>query len=761
MELYMLNRKHGMMILEYVENGPLLWPTVKEDGVTRLKSYSELSAAEVIQADCDVKATNIILQGLPLEIYALVSTHKVAKELWERIQMLMQGTSLTKQERECKLYDAFDKFAYRKGETLLNQQSDFSQPDTGLVVPVFQKGDDPIDAINHMMSFLTAVVTSRPYTSGSSEKNSGKQRIVVCYNCKGEGHMSKQCTKLKRKRDEAWFKDKLLLDLFTSFDQYLIDEVSEVQKIFKQMEMAVEQHSAAKTEIQTKMENVLKENDCLLTHALGVDIVNIVVYDCMNVNCLTVNACEQCVTTESELKIDFLKKENYETADDKERKEESKVEDIKTQNLELDHRVTKLTAKNNHLKQTYKQLFDSIKSSRVQSKEQCDDLINKVNLKSIEVADLNASLQEKVLVITSLKEQLKGKAVLSKAVSLNPIDPALLQRNTLFSQESALTFAELFEINDLKAYAQAKDTVILKLREKLHSLTGDVNERKVKRELEEIKTLNIELDHKERVLVITALKESLSKLKGKAVVTEDVSLHPLDPELMKIDVTPLAPKLRVNLLSSASGSKTQDNTKNDRIQRTPRKAKKNKLEYHLRTVRPSLTKKSAVDTKATSSVTNFIENLGKLQPKADIEIFIGYAPTKKAFRIYNRRTRRIVETLHVDFDELTAMASEHRSLGPDLLFQPMFDELLNPPPSVDHQAAQLIAPIAEVIPQVQGDSTNSPSSTTVDQDAPSASKSHTTTEIQSSVIPQEVEEDNLDIKVAHIGNDPLHGKDCA
>nr|GFA88277.1 retrovirus-related Pol polyprotein from transposon TNT 1-94 [Tanacetum cinerariifolium] len=49
--------------------------------------------------------------------------------------------------------------------------------------------------------------------------------------------------------------------------------------------------------------------------------------------------------------------------------------------------------------------------------------------------------------------------------------------------------------------------------------------------------------------------------------------------------------------------------------------------------------------------TNDSENLGKLQPKADIGIFIGYAPTKKAFRIYNKRTRRIVETIHVDFDE--------------------------------------------------------------------------------------------------------------
>nr|GEU55609.1 integrase, catalytic region, zinc finger, CCHC-type, peptidase aspartic, catalytic [Tanacetum cinerariifolium] len=64
--------------------------------------------------------------------------------------------------------------------------------------------------------------------------------------------------------------------------------------------------------------------------------------------------------------------------------------------------------------------------------------------------------------------------------------------------------------------------------------------------------------------------------------------------------------------------------------------------------------------------TNDNENLGELQPKANIGIFIGYAPTKKAFRIYHRRTRRIVKTIHVDFDELTAMASEQSSSGPAL-----------------------------------------------------------------------------------------------
>ncbi|GJV12199.1 hypothetical protein Tco_1353740 [Tanacetum coccineum] len=105
------------MILEFVENGPLIWPTIEENKVTRPRKYSELIPADAIQADYDIKAMNIILQGLPNVIYALVSHNKVAKDLWERIQHLMQGTSLTKQERMCKLYDQFDKFAYKKGET--------------------------------------------------------------------------------------------------------------------------------------------------------------------------------------------------------------------------------------------------------------------------------------------------------------------------------------------------------------------------------------------------------------------------------------------------------------------------------------------------------------------------------------------------------------------------------------------------------------------------------------------------------------------
>nr|GFA92704.1 hypothetical protein [Tanacetum cinerariifolium] len=93
----------------------------------------------------------------------------------------------------------------------------------------------------------------------------------------------------------------------------------------------------------------------------------------------------------------------------------------------------------------------------------------------------------------------------------------------------------------------------------------------------------------------------------------------------------------------------------------------------------------------------------------------------------------------------------------DLQFQSLFDELLTPPPSVDPLAPEVIALIANIIPPEQAESTGSPSSTTVDQDAPLPSKYQTTSKTQSPVIPQDVEEDNHDIEVAHIKNDPLFG----
>ncbi|GKD46947.1 hypothetical protein Tco_1271592, partial [Tanacetum coccineum] len=151
------------MILSGADNHP---PMLEKDLVTKTKKYAELSTAEKIQVDCDMKATNIILQGLPADIYSLLNQHR---------------------ERECKLYDAFDKFTHIKGESLHKYYLRFTQlindmniynmkmeqfqvntkflnslpPEWSFVVPVFSPGDDPIACLNKAMAFLTAVASSR------------------------------------------------------------------------------------------------------------------------------------------------------------------------------------------------------------------------------------------------------------------------------------------------------------------------------------------------------------------------------------------------------------------------------------------------------------------------------------------------------------------------------------------------------------------------------------------------------------------------
>ncbi|GJW67975.1 retrovirus-related pol polyprotein from transposon TNT 1-94 [Tanacetum coccineum] len=93
----------------------------------------------------------------------------------------------------------------------------------------------------------------------------------------------------------------------------------------------------------------------------------------------------------------------------------------------------------------------------------------------------------------------------------------------------------------------------------------------------------------------------------------------------------------------------------------------------------------------------------------------------------------------------------------DLLFQSLFDELLTPPPTIDCPTPEVIALIAEVFALESAASTGSPSSTIVDQDAPSPSNSQTTPETQSPIIPNDVEEDNHDLDVAYMNNDLFFG----
>ncbi|GKA06137.1 hypothetical protein Tco_0685257, partial [Tanacetum coccineum] len=249
------------------------------------------------------------------------------------------------------------------------------------------------------------------------------------------------------------------------------------------MEQAVEHHRLESKTFEVKMNQVLNKNERLLEQVISKDIVNIIVNSFVDNASVNVHKCEKCLKLETKLlkKKDFIAKEIYDKlfksfttlekhciyleVDTQLNQEifqrdnsvsnqsapsfdqlfelnelkawsqekdmiKKDLEEIETINIELDHRVSKLIAENEHLKQTYKQLYNSIKPARIRSKEQCDDLINQVNLKSVEISDLNSSLQEKVLVITDLKDdlrKLKGKSLVYNVVTKHTIDPEMLK----------------------------------------------------------------------------------------------------------------------------------------------------------------------------------------------------------------------------------------------------------------------------------------------------------------------------------------------
>ncbi|GJY85531.1 retrovirus-related pol polyprotein from transposon TNT 1-94 [Tanacetum coccineum] len=529
------------------------------------------------------------------------------------------------------------------------------------------------------------------------------------------------------------------------------------------------------------------------------------------------------------------------------------IDEIETINIELEHNQ-----------------FDSIRKTRVQSKEHCASLIAQINAKSVENSDLNAQLQEKVFAIAALKNELR------KVKWKNIID-------TVISKPSATFAPGMFKIDiepishRLKNNRDAHEVYLKKTIENTNTLHGLVKcARKQNPSKPLLEYAYMFTKHVQELLVyVSKTCPSLTKPTKKLVVVtpmnKDKKVRFTEPVTSSSNIPkqtdsfrtkdsnkPLLTSIGVNTTTTASGSKpsqgvdllkgswgsnlytlSMENLLLSSSICLLSKASKTKywlwhqrlshlnFDYITSLVKQGLvrgllklkyqkdhlcsacalgkSKKHSHKPKTEDSIqeklyllhmdlwgqrgfkwklpyellhdrkpdlsylhvfgalcypTNDSKDLGKLKYKADIRIFVGYAPAKKVFRIYNKRNHLIIETIHVVFDDLIAMASKQFSSGPEpkllnpvtissglvqsipsstpyvpptrndwgILFQPMFDEYLNPPPCVDPQVPIVIAPKPVV-------STCTPSSTTIDQDAPSIKVDH-------------------DIEVAHMDNNP-------
>nr|GFB79684.1 hypothetical protein [Tanacetum cinerariifolium] len=218
-----------------------------------------------------------------------------------------------------------------------------------------------------------------------------------------------------------------------------------------------------------------------------------------------------------------------------------------------------------------------------------------------------------------LKEQLnklKGKAVLTEVVSLNPIDPELLKvdvtplvpklrkNRTAYTyyikhtQEEAATLRKIVESERLFSPLNTSLVYACKFTSRIQELLMILQQ-----------TCPYLTDIGTKLEAVTS-KNKTKQIRHTTQVTKSKSITVTTLPSTNLESNkPVLSSTGVNLVSSASGSLSEDSTKNNRIRRTQKKAKKNKIEDHFRTNKSSLNKESVVDSKATSSVINSVTNL--------------------------------------------------------------------------------------------------------------------------------------------------------
>ncbi|GJT23034.1 retrovirus-related pol polyprotein from transposon TNT 1-94 [Tanacetum coccineum] len=284
------------------------------------------------------------------------------------------------------------------------------------------------------------------------------------------------------------------------------------------------------------------------------------------------------------------------------------IEETETINIELDHRVSKLIAENEHLKQTYKQLYDSIKPTRIRSKEQCDALIAQINAKSVENSDLNAQLQEKVFAITTLKEELrnvKGKGVITchefvnkpkviapvvHKVDLEPLSPKLKNNREAHVDYIRITKENADTLRDIVEQARTSNPLDNALAyscmytKQIQELLVYVSDTCPSSPLKSKKLAAFTPMHKARKVTF-AKTSTISD--NNTQIQEDV-------HQTQTTNKPLVPSTNVKCSTNASISKPRSETKNNRImQPLSSNQKYQKVKAHTRNAKPSLTKENS------------------------------------------------------------------------------------------------------------------------------------------------------------------------
>nr|GEX22993.1 retrovirus-related Pol polyprotein from transposon TNT 1-94 [Tanacetum cinerariifolium] len=779
MELYMMNRQHGRMILEFVENCSLIWPSIEENEVTRPKKYSELSGTEAIQADCDVKATNTILQGLPSKS----SVHHNAYSPSSLIPQIEYAPTVNQHQ----------------------QQHEFPSLDSGLTILVFKQGDDPIDAINHMMSFMSAVVTSRYPTTNNQLRNSPNPRQQATIN---DGRITLQPVQGRQISFASDVYDSdcdelntAKVDLMTNLSHYGSDALAEAHN--RDNYVSESQQPTAKNS------NSSAQQDALILSVI--EQLKTQVVNCTKTN-LDNKSVNDNLTAELERYMEQVKvlKEGQHVA----LKSTENVSDSCAQNIDkeitlekrikqLDNIIFKrdqyaqivqmLTKPQFFYDHTTKQAlgfqnpFYLKKAQQLEPKLYDGNVIKKTSAIMIPDSEETLMLVEESHSKMFLKQ--KDPIMLENKVNVTPVDYAVLNQ---LSQDFKNDLPTIVEVTKELPKVSMVNTSLKKLKHYLAGFDVVVKERTM------------------ATAITEALKDTLRKLKGKSLADDVVSSLSINPEMLNVDVDPL------NLILL-----------NNRITTTTEVPSRKLIPLEIDTPKPVVTlvysrkhkKSKSTDpvskykvvqivlwyldfdcskhmTRDRSQLTNFVnkflgivkfknDHVAKIMGYGDYHIGnvtisrtdngtefvnqtlreyyeqVGISHERSVARspqqngVFKRRNRTLIEVartmliyanaslflwaeavatrrLSMVYTKLPEPATINSRFVPnthpltpfvppsrfdwDILFQSLFDELLTPLPSVDHPAPEVIALIAKVVAPEPIASTGSPSSITTYKD---------------------------------------------
>ncbi|GJZ65095.1 hypothetical protein Tco_0621791 [Tanacetum coccineum] len=303
-----------------------------------------------------------------------------------------------------------------------------------------------------------ATGTTRTYTPRASGSNSGKQRTVICYNYKGEGHMSKQCTQRKRKRDATWFKDN--------------------GQILHEEELAfLADPGIAKVALMVNLSRY--GSDVLAEFEPKLYDGNVI----KNISAIMIPNSEETLMLTEESRSKMLLKQ-HDTENSMNSSEPSPS--CTPTKVEVPKELPKALEQHRLESKTFK-----VKMNQVLNEN--DRLLKQVINKDIVNIVVNYSVDNASVNVHEFIQHFKKHSIsLEVDTQLNQ---EIFQRDNSVLNKSAPNFDQYFELNELKAQSQEKDTVIRKLKEKIKSLSVNVNEENVKKYIDEIESINIELEH--------------------------------------------------------------------------------------------------------------------------------------------------------------------------------------------------------------------------------------------------------------------------